>query len=224
MGKITVFLDTETYESKVNDLLSSDKTYSKLSKDPTPIYKNKLLKILKQLKEYSTIEQSLYEKLRPSACVVPCIYGLPKVHKKFNTSETYRVEHWLCLLKLARFVSDLLSPLVGKSPHHIQNSNQRFEIGWGWNFDIIWCHGSLSLMVRDIVHYWSQIVFIVSCISLLCIYNSIIDLFREEYQGLKSEVWQLIPRWSSGSVDWLMIIGLGFDSPHILIWKYNKFW
>ena len=70
-----------------------------------------------------------------------------------------------------------------------------------------------------IVHYWLQIVFIVSCISLLCVYNSIIDLFREGYQGLKSEVWQLIPRWSSSSVVWLMIIGLGFDSPHILIWK-----
>ena len=82
-------------------------------------------------------------------------------------------------------------------------------------------------MVRDIVHYWSQIVFIVSCISLLCVYNSIIDLFREGYQGLKSEVWQLIHRWSSGSVVWLMIIGLGFDSPHILIWKkiinFDKF-
>ena len=35
-----------------------------------------------------------------------------------------------------------------------------------------------SLMVRDIVHYWSQILFIVSCISLLCVYNSIIDLFH----------------------------------------------
>ena len=83
-------------------------------------------------------------------------------------------------------------------------------------------------VVRDIVHYWSQIVglFIVSCISLLCVglYNGIIDLFREGYQGLKSEVWQLIPRWSSGSVVWLMIIGLGVDSPHILIWKNNKFW
>ena len=82
-------------------------------------------------------------------------------------------------------------------------------------------------MVRDIVHYWSQIVFIVSCISLLCVYNSIIDLFRAGYQGLKSEVWQLIPRWSSGSVVWLMIIGLRFDSPHILIWKkiisFDKF-
>ena len=38
---------------------------------------------------------------------------------------------------------------------------------------------------------------------MVCVYNhdnSIIDLFREGYRGLKSKVWQLIPRWSSGSV------------------------
>ena len=121
-GKITVVLDTETYESKVNDLLSDEKTYSKLSKDPTTTYKNKLLKILKDLKEKKAIDQSLYEKLRPSACVVPCIYGLPKVHKNNIPVRPIVSSIGSVCYNLARFVSDLLSPLVGKSPHHIQNS------------------------------------------------------------------------------------------------------
>ena len=47
--------------------------------------------------------------------------------------------------------------------------------------------------------------------------NSIIDLFRKGYQGLRSDFWQLTPLWSSGFVVWLMIIGLGFDFPHNLI-------
>ena len=42
-----------------------------------------------------------------------------------------------------------------------------------------------SLVVRDIVHYWYQIVFTVSCISLFCVYNNYIDLFGKGYQGLK---------------------------------------
>ena len=54
-------------------------------------------------------------------------------------------------------------------------------------------------------------------------YNSIVDLYRKGYQGLKSDFWQLIPRWSSGLVVWPMIIGLGFDSPHNLILKSNQF-
>ena len=121
-GKITVVLDSNTYEEKVNALLSDTKTYSKLNKDPTTTYKNRLLKLLKELKEKGSIDQTLYEKLRPSACVVPCIYGLPKVHKNNIPVRPIVSSIGSVCYNLARFVADLLSPLVGKSPHHIQNS------------------------------------------------------------------------------------------------------
>ena len=42
-GEITVVLDSNTYEEKVNALLSDTKTYSKLNKDPTTTYKNRPL-------------------------------------------------------------------------------------------------------------------------------------------------------------------------------------
>ena len=64
----------------------------------------------------------LVEELRPSACVVPCIYGLPKVHKNSIPVRPIVSSIGSVCYNLARFVSDLLSPLVGKSPHHIQNS------------------------------------------------------------------------------------------------------
>ena len=41
-GKITVVIDTNTYEEKVIAFLSDTKTYSKLNKDPTATYKNRL--------------------------------------------------------------------------------------------------------------------------------------------------------------------------------------
>ena len=50
-GKITVVLDSNTYEEKVNALLSDNKNYSQLDKDPTTAYKNRFLKLLKELKE-----------------------------------------------------------------------------------------------------------------------------------------------------------------------------
>ena len=61
---------------------------------------------------------------RPSACVAPCIYGLPKVHKKniqVRPIVSSRPIGTACY-NLARFISDFLSPLVDKSRHHIQNS------------------------------------------------------------------------------------------------------
>ncbi|XP_072028106.1 uncharacterized protein [Amphiura filiformis] len=104
------------------ELLSDKKTYSKLNKDPTTTYKNKLLKLLKELKEKKSIDQNLYDKLRPSACVVPCIYGLPKVHKASVPVRPIVSSIGSVCYSLARFLADLLSPLVGNSPHHIQNS------------------------------------------------------------------------------------------------------
>ena len=126
-GKITVVLDTKTYEDKVNDLLSDGKTYSKLNKDPTTTYKNKLLKLLKELKDKGSIDQFLYDKLRPVASVVPCIYGLPKVHKANIPVRPIVSSIGSVCYNLARFLADLLSPLVGKSPHHIQNSQDFVE-------------------------------------------------------------------------------------------------
>ena len=77
---------------------------------------------MKDLKEKKAIDQSLYDKLRPSARVVPCIYGLPKVHKNNIPVRPIVSSIGSVCYNLARFISDLLSLLVGKSPHHIQNS------------------------------------------------------------------------------------------------------
>ena len=54
----------------------------------------------------------------------------------------------------------------------------------------------------------------------MCI-TSFFDLFRKGYHGVKSDFWLFIPRWSSGSVVWPMIIGLGFYFPTI---SFKVFW
>ncbi|XP_072030440.1 uncharacterized protein [Amphiura filiformis] len=50
-GRCTVVQTTTEYENKVHAMLSDEHTYEKLKKDPTQVYKRKLLEILKRLKE-----------------------------------------------------------------------------------------------------------------------------------------------------------------------------
>ena len=54
-GKATVIMDTEEYEKKVREMLSDEKTYSKLNSDPTPKYRKKLVAILDRLKSEKKI-------------------------------------------------------------------------------------------------------------------------------------------------------------------------
>jgi len=49
-GRATVILDKVEYEEKVRQMLSDEKTYEKLKRDPTPIYKKKLVAIVKMLR------------------------------------------------------------------------------------------------------------------------------------------------------------------------------
>ena len=78
--------------------------------------------MLLQLKKSGSITSSLYDKLRSSARHLPLLYGLPKVHKSevplrpivsFLHSPTY---------PLSKHLATILSPLVGNSPSHVQNS------------------------------------------------------------------------------------------------------
>ena len=46
-GRASVILDTEDYDTKMQALLSDTNTYTKLSKDPTPVYEQQLINIIK---------------------------------------------------------------------------------------------------------------------------------------------------------------------------------
>ena len=50
-------------------------------------------------------------------------------------------------------------------------------------------------------------------------HKRVIDLLRKDNLVLKFHIQQLILRWSTGLVAWLMVIGLGFESHHTLFRK-----
>ena len=127
-GKCTVVLDTETYHQKCSALLSDDKTYQKLSRDPTQGYKKQLVSILKDLKDKGAIDQALYYKLYPTTETPPKFYGLPKIHKKDNPLRPIVSSRGSITYDTAKYLATVISPVVGKTERHVKNSAQFCQV------------------------------------------------------------------------------------------------
>ncbi len=103
-------------------MLSDDKTYKKLKRDPALALERKMNSLLLSLKRAGSLPDVLYYRLRSSAKTTPLLYGLPKIHKpntplrpivSFINSPTYI---------LSKHLVTILSPLVGNSSTHVKNS------------------------------------------------------------------------------------------------------
>ncbi|XP_072048674.1 uncharacterized protein [Amphiura filiformis] len=121
-GRATVVIDKTVYEEKALALLSDDNVYSKLKKDPTQIFQARLVKLLKELKDCGTIDSKTYWKLYPTVCDIPKFYGLIKVHKAGAPLRPIVSSIGSVSYELARFVADIISPLIGQTVHHIKNT------------------------------------------------------------------------------------------------------
>ena len=64
-------MDTRDYDSKLNTLLKDEKTYKKLSFDPTDSYTKKLKNELKSLKEEGKITPQLFLQILTKKFFVP---------------------------------------------------------------------------------------------------------------------------------------------------------
>ena len=82
----------------------------------------KMNSVLLDLRQAGRLPGNMYYQLHSSAGQVPHLYGLPKVHKQdiplrpivsFVSSPTYQ---------LSKFLTSLLSAIVGLSDHHVRNS------------------------------------------------------------------------------------------------------
>jgi hypothetical protein len=126
-GKATVVVDKEEYDKKVLDMLSDERTYEKLNKDPTAVYKRKLVSILSQLKQEKKITESQYTQLYPTSEKIPVLYCTPKIHKQDNPLRPIVDYTGSIGYKTSRALADLLQPLVGKTKHHVNNSKDFSE-------------------------------------------------------------------------------------------------
>ena len=119
-----VVMDRQDYINKANQLLNQN-TYKVISKDPTNTIKNKLINILKNIKTKSGLGTNIYKSMYPTGCVPPKFYGLPKIHKPDTPLRPIVSSCGSVTYGVAKELAKILKPLVGKSPHHI-NSTQDF--------------------------------------------------------------------------------------------------
>ena len=70
-------------------------TYTKLSKDPTHKYKNRMINILWKWKRNGSISDKLYWKLYPESEEPPKLYGMPKIHKNNTPLCKMQPNTWL---------------------------------------------------------------------------------------------------------------------------------
>ena len=77
-------MSSSSYDENVNTMLSDEKTYQKLVKDPTQGYKKKLVALLSRFKQEKKIKEAQYKHLYPTSENVPRMYCSPKTHKEGN--------------------------------------------------------------------------------------------------------------------------------------------
>ena len=80
-GVAMVIMDKEDYSNKANTLLQDTNTYKVLKKDPTSNLKNKLISLLKDIKQTGGLNTNKYKQLYPTSAVPSKFYCLSKIHK-----------------------------------------------------------------------------------------------------------------------------------------------
>ncbi|XP_046409097.1 uncharacterized protein LOC124173978 [Ischnura elegans] len=116
-GNATVLMPTEEYHKKVNEILQ-DGSYRVLDRDPTDAIVRKTSALIKDTK----MEPESKSNLTVRGAVPPRFYGLPKVHKNGIPLRPIVSAINAPTYNLARYLSSVLSPIVGHCVHHIKNS------------------------------------------------------------------------------------------------------
>ena len=76
-----VIMDQEDYTNKALTLLQDTNTYKVLPKDPIIHLKNKLISLLKDIKQTGGLSTNKYKQLYPTSEVPPSFMAFPKFTK-----------------------------------------------------------------------------------------------------------------------------------------------
>ena len=125
-GVALVVINTEDYIKKAEDLLSQN-TYRALTSDPTMRLKTKMINLLKSIKSKGGISEELYKRLNPTGAGSPKFYGLPKIHKPGMPLRPIVSSIGAVTYHTSKEVARILKPLVGKSEHHVKNTQDFIE-------------------------------------------------------------------------------------------------
>ena len=116
-----VIMDREDYNNKAQELLNSP-AYRSLPRDPTSKIKAQLITKLRKIKKDRNLDEGMYGAMYPTSCTPSKFYGLPKIHKTDNPLRPIVSSRGSVTYGVAKVISKVLKPLVGKFPHHIQST------------------------------------------------------------------------------------------------------
>ena len=125
-GVAMVIMDQQDYINKAQTLLQDTNTYKILPKDPTPHLKNKLITLLKNIKQTRGLSTQKYKQIYPTSAVPPKFYGLPKIHKTGTPLRPIVSSRGSITYGVAKELSHIIKPLVGQSPHHLKNTQHLY--------------------------------------------------------------------------------------------------
>ena len=110
-GVAMVIMDQQDYTNKAQALLQDTNTYKVLPKDPTSQLINKLITLLKDIKQTGGLTTQKYKQLYPTSAVPPKFYGLPKIHKTGTPLRPIVSSRGPSLMVLPRSFTTSLNPL-----------------------------------------------------------------------------------------------------------------
>ena len=119
-----VIMDRQHYINKSDNLLNQP-TYRSIPWDSTNTIKNKLINILKRVKNQTGLDSVTYKSMYPTGCVPPKFHRHPKIHKPDIPLRLIVSSCGSVTYGVATELTKILKSLVGKSSHHI-NSTQDF--------------------------------------------------------------------------------------------------
>ena len=131
-GRSPVVMNKPNYIRKSNDLLDDTSTNKKLKSDQPNKHK-KLISILIKLKEHvvsentsgnkvTALSKDEYWKLYPTSGNTPWYYGLPNIHRTTIPLRSIISSINSITFDTANFHAKIISPLLGKTSYHIQNT------------------------------------------------------------------------------------------------------
>ena len=89
---------------------------------PTSHLKNKLITLLKDIKQTGGLSTQKNKQLYPTSAVPPKFYGLPKIHKAGIPLRPIVSSRGSITYGVAKELSHIIKPLVDQSPHHLKNT------------------------------------------------------------------------------------------------------
>ncbi|KAJ0061509.1 hypothetical protein NL108_005486 [Boleophthalmus pectinirostris] len=101
-------------------MLCDTATYELLKRDPASGYRKKIIDCLQKLEKEEVIDRQMYYRLYPGDSV-PCIYGLPKIHRQGEPLRPIVCSTDSITYNVAKHLKTILAPLVGNTEHNIEN-------------------------------------------------------------------------------------------------------